>query len=323
MISVIVPVYNSAPYLAQCLNSILAQTYSNVEIICVNDGSTDESLEILHTFAQNEPRITVLSQENAGVSAARNAGLDAAKGEYITFVDSDDALEPDMYETLLNLAAEHQADIAHCGYKKIHLDGTTKDVQGTKSLLVQDSWEAAECLLTGKYFVGSPCNKLYKRELFTDVRFDPSLKINEDVLMNVQVFRKAKQLAFFDVPKYHYYERAGSSCSRTNQLRKKQDCVAAAQKMLEACKDTPLERVCAGKLQGALTDLYRTYLLTDIRGTKAVREDIHNRICAAAPLYKNRSSRSKLNYRFMRYLPELYRITYTVYDHIRKPNWDL
>lgn len=323
MISVIVPIYNNAPYLEQCLTSILFQTYSDLEIICVNDGSTDESLKILHTIAQKEPRITVLSQENAGVSAARNAGLDVAKGEYIAFVDSDDELEPDMYKMLLNLAVEHQADIAHCGYKKIYQDGTTKDVQGTKKLLVQDSREAIECLLSGKHFVGSPCNKLYKHELFSDVRFDTSLKINEDVLVNVQVFRKAKKIVFLDLPKYHYFERIGSSCSRTDQLRKKQDCVAAAKKMLEVCKDTRLEGICASRLQGALTDLYRTYLLTDTRGTKAVREDIHNKISAVTPLCKNSSFRNEMNYRFMRYLPDLYRIIYTVYDHIRKPNWDL
>lgn len=323
MISVIVPVYNNAPYLEQCLTSILSQTYSALEIICVNDGSTDESPEILHRIAQRDPRITVLSQENNGVSSARNAGLDAANGDYIAFVDSDDELEPDMYETLFRLAAEHQADIAHCGYKKIHLDGTTKDVRGTGELLVQTSHEALECLLSGKYFVGSPCNKLYRRELFSDVRFDTSLKINEDVLMNVQVFFKAEKIVFLDVPEYHYFERAGSSCGRTNLLRKKQDCVAASEKMFDLCRNTELEGVCAGRLRGTLMDLYRTYLLTDIRGTKAVREDIHSKIRTAAPSCKSRLSRSEINYRFMRYFPQLYRITYSIYDKIRKPNWDI
>ena len=228
-----------------------------------------------------------------------------------------------MYEYLIRLLEEYDADIAHCGYKRIYQDGTTKDVQGTKKLLVQDSREAIECLLTGKHFVGSLWNKLYKHELFSDVRFDTSLKINEDVLVNVQVFRKAKKIVFLDLPKYHYFERIGSSCSRTDQLRKKQDCVAAAKKMLEVCKDTRLEGICASRLQGALADLYRTYLLTDTRGTKAVREDIHNKISAVTPLCKNSSFRNEMNYRFMRYLPDLYRIIYTVYDHIRKPNWDL
>lgn len=323
MITVVVPVYNNALYLESCLDSILAQTYRDLEIICVNDGSTDNSLELLHTIAKRDPRVTVLSQENAGVSAARNAGLELAHGDFVAFVDSDDELEPDMYETLLKLATEYQADIAHCGYKRMHLDGTEKNIQGTEKLLVQDSWNAIQCLLTGKFFVGSLWNKLYKKELFSDVRFDTSLKINEDVLINVQVFLKAKKLVFLDVPKYYYYERASSSCSRTNQLRKKQDCVAASKKMLEACTNTQLESVCAGRLRGTLIDLYRTYLLTDMRETKAVREDLHNEILKAAALCKAPSSRSAFNYCFMRYLPALYRITYTVYDYIRKPNWDL
>lgn len=323
MISVIVPVYNTAPYLNQCLSSILTQTYSDLEIICINDGSTDESLKILQTIAQNDPRVIVLSQENSGVSAARNAGLEMAHGDYVAFVDSDDELEPDMYETLLNLATDYHADIAHCGYKKIHLDGTEKDVQGTKKLLVQDSWEAAYCLLAGENFTGGLWNKLYKRELFSDVHFDTSLKINEDVLVNVQVFCKAKKLVFFDVPKYHYFERQGSSCSRTNLLRKKQDCVAAAEKMLELCRNTPIESICAKRLQVMLTDLYRTYLLTDKQGTEAEREDIHNQISTILPLCKGRSFRNEMNYLFMRYLPGLYRAIYTLYDHIRKPNWDI
>lgn len=323
LISVIVPVYNNAPYLSQCLTSILSQTYSDLEIICVNDGSTDNSLEILHAIAQSDPRIIVLSQENAGVSAARNAGLEIAHGDYVAFVDSDDELEPDMYETLLNLATCYQVDIAHCGYKKIHLDGTEKDVQGTGKLLVQDSQEAIECLLTGKFFVGSPCNKLYKRELFSDIHFDTSLKINEDVLVNVQIFLKAKKLVFLDVPKYHYFEREGSSCSRTDLLRKKQDCVAAAEKMLKVCEGTSLEGICASRLLGTLRDLFRAYLLTDKRGTKAVREEICNRISAISPLCKSRSLRNEINYLFMRYLPGLYRAVYTLYDHIRKPNWDI
>lgn len=323
MISVIVPVYNSAPYLQQCINSIQSQSYSNLEIICINDGSTDNSLALLQTISQNDPRVIVLSQVNSGVSAARNAGLDVATGEYISFIDSDDILEPDMYEVLVNLATEHQADICHCGYKKIFQNGTTKNVQGTEKLLVQNYMAATECLLTGKYFVGSLWNKLYKKELFTGIQFDTSLKINEDILMNVQVFQRANKVVFWDVPKYHYFERASSSCNRTNIVKKKVDCVSASEKILELYKNTQLEYICAGRMQGALIDLYRTYLFMDMKGTQDIRDTINNKICTLMPLCQNHSLRGTINYRFMRHLPNLYRIIYTVYDHIRKPNWDL
>ena len=100
-ISVIVPVYNCAPYVERCIRSILEQTYSNLEIICVDDGSSDDSGKILDVLACEDARIRVIHQKNTGASAARNAGIDVATGELITFVDSDDAIEPDMYETLI------------------------------------------------------------------------------------------------------------------------------------------------------------------------------------------------------------------------------
>jgi glycosyltransferase involved in cell wall biosynthesis len=112
LISVVVPVYNAERYLEPCLNSILSQTYKNLEILCVNDGSTDGSPEILKRIAATDPRVIVLDQENAGVSAARNRGIDAAHGEWITFVDSDDALDERMYQTLYDNAVKEQAEIS-------------------------------------------------------------------------------------------------------------------------------------------------------------------------------------------------------------------
>ena len=323
LVSIIVPVYNTAQYLEECLQSIIGQTYRELEIIAVDDGSTDGSAELLDRLSENDSRICVIHQQNGGVSAARNAGLAVAHGDYVTFVDSDDLLESDMYETLIKLAEEHQADIAHCGYKKIQMNGTEKDVLGTGKLLIHNSQEAVECMLRGQYFVGSLCNKLYRRELFSDIQFDTALRINEDVLINVQVFLKARKLVFLDVPKYHYFEREGSSCMRTAQLRKSKDCVAAAKKMQEVCKETELGNICAERLKGTLIQLYRVYLMMNIRETRTERENLHKQICAITPLCRNLSRRKEYNYRFMRCAPVLYRIVYTAYDRIRKPNWDL
>lgn len=323
MISVIIPVYNSAAYLKPCLESVLAQTYSDLEVICVNDGSTDQSGEILAEFAARDSRILVLTRDNAGVSAARNAGLRAASGTYVTFVDSDDTISCDMYETLLDLMQAHSADIAHCGYKKIHLDGTEKDVMGTETLLVQSSEEAVECLLCGKYFVGSPCNKLYRRTILRGITFDTSLKINEDVLFNVQAFLNANIIVFRDTAKYHYYERAGSACSRTAALKKSRDCLQAAEKIFDLCKDSPLNTTAASKLLGNLVGLYRNYLLD---GYGAHRQECHAlqaRIAEIRRLCSGSAPRTEVNYRLMRAFPRLYRVAYTCYDRIRTPNWDL
>lgn len=319
-ISVIIPVYNSERYLEKCLSSVIAQTYHDLEILCIDDGSTDNSSKILQMYAARDPRINVFSQKNSGVSAARNRGLELATGEWISFVDSDDELELDMYEILISLAIEHNADIAHCGYKRMCLDGTTKDVCGTGMLLVQNSAEASKCMLEGTYFSNSLWNKLYRRTLFDDVWFDPSLKINEDVLVNVQVFAKANKLAFIDVPKYHYFEREQSACNTTMELRKKQDCVEAAEKMLSLHRGGELESVCADRLMRTLIDLYRYYVLNN-RETKTECDRIHQKICCLG--YEGISARNRWNYRFMRCLPTLYRLVYSLYDRIRTPNWDI
>ena len=322
-ISVIVPVYNCEPYLPACLDSILNQTYSDLEIIVVDDGSTDGSPAICDAYTQKDARIRVIHQENQGVSVARNTGLDIASGEFIAFVDSDDTLEPDMYQLLMELAQTHQADIAHCGYKKVRLDGSSKDVCGTDVLLVQDSAEASKCLLRGQYFVGSPWNKLYKRHLFQDIRFDPTLKNNEDILVNVLVFQKAIKLVFWDAPKYHYYERTVNSWSRNNHIRAKTDCATVAQKILDIYRDSPLESICVGRYYYALLDLYRTCLLESPKQTLQKREDIHQCMKTLVRTYRADYGRSIWNYRFMRYFPLLYVFVYRVYGWIRTPNNDL
>ena len=116
LISVIIPVYNTAEYLPRCLESVLNNTYRNLEVICINDGSKDNSIEVLNAYAQKDSRIRVIDQENAGVSAARNRGLDEVVGEYIAFVDSDDWIHRQYFEVLLASARDHDAQIAICNY---------------------------------------------------------------------------------------------------------------------------------------------------------------------------------------------------------------
>ena len=323
MISVIIPVYNTASYLENCIRSVMNQTYRDLEIICVDDGSSDSSPDILRALAEEDSRILVITQKNAGVSAARNAGLDAARGDYITFADSDDEVEPDLYETLLKLAKEHGADMAHCGYRRINADGTHKDVGGTGCLLVQTGDEAAGCMLRGEYFVGSLWNKLFGRELVKEVRMDRALKINEDVLFVMQALSRAEKTVFLDVPKYHYFDRTDSSCSRTPSLRKSRDCVAAAEKMLELHRGGELEGLCTRRVCGTLMGLYRVCLLTAPGETRGERKEIQQRMKKLEPLCGELSSRSRLNWKLMRTMPTLYRLTYKIYDRIRKPNWDL
>lgn len=322
-ISVVVPVYNCAPYVERCIRSILAQTYPKLEIICVNDGSSDGSGKILDYLALEDSRIQVIHQENRGVSAARNAGIQRATGDLVTFVDSDDAIEPDMYEMLLPLFSDEQVDIVHCGYKRISPDGTVKDVNGTGRIVTQNRYEAAQCLLQGKLFVGSLCNKLYKKKLFADIALDTAIAINEDVLMNAELFKKAKSSIFYDIGKYLVYERIGSASSVTTAYKKATDCVVAAEKMLALFTGTAAEAAAEERLLYSQIGLYRWYVMHGSQDMVEKRKQLDDDIDRLLQKRTDLTKRQRMNYVLMRYFPVLYRYAYRIYDKIRVPNWDV
>ena len=304
-ISVIVPVYNCAPYVERCIRSILEQTYSNLEVICIDDGSTDDSGKILDVLACEDARIRVIHQKNAGASAARNAGIDIATGELITFVDSDDAIEPDMYETLIPHFADENVDIVHCGYKRIRLDGSVKDVNGTGKLVRQSKYEATECLLLGRLFVGSLCNKVYRMRVFESTRMDSALAINEDVLANAEVFAKSNDLVYLDVGKYLMYERNGSATSGTKRYRILTDCAAAAEKMLTIYQGTPSEKAAEERVLNTQIGLYRWYVMNNLSASRKERKMLSQKIDLILSQRKDISTRQRMNYALMRYAPIL------------------
>lgn len=322
-ISVIIPVYNCAPYVERCVHSIAAQTHDDLEIICVDDGSSDGSGAILDQLAREDERIHVIHQSNAGVSAARNAGIDVATGEFITFVDSDDAIEPDMYETLLPYFDDENVDIVHCGYKRIRPDGTIKDVNGTGRLVRQNTYEAATCLLAGRLFVGSLCNKLFRAHLFSNIRMDKTLAINEDVLANAELFSRARELVYLDVGKYLMYEREGSATSGIRQYKSNIDCVNAAEKMLQIYMGTPAEQAAQARVLNTRIGLYRWYVMGNAADHRRERKELAKQIDPIMKRRKDISARSRLNYAWMRNVPNVYKIVYSIYDRIRVPNWDV
>ena len=322
MISVIVPVYNTGIFLSKCIQSILDQTYSNIEIICINDGSTDNSLEILNEFASKDKRIIVISQENSGVSSARNRGLEIATGDYISFVDSDDSLAPNMYSVLIELMQKYDADIAHCGYKRVREDGTSFDVKGTKTLVVQNSIDAATYLLSGKAFTGSLCNKLIKRELFESINFDSNISFNEDVLVCYELFMKSKHIVFFDDSLYFYYEHQNSSCSRANGLIKAIDCNKVA-KFIYDSSPNEIKYTSGARYYYTLIELYRARLFDKGTKSKDCFKSIDNEIRILKNANISISKKQNFNYFIMKFFPKLYPLFYRLYDSIRTPNWDV
>lgn len=315
MISVIIPVYNTAMCLPALIESIKAQTYQNLEIVFVNDGSTDESGMLLDAFARQDSRVKVIHQKNGGVSAARNAGLDVATGDYITFADSDDTLEPDLYETLLSMMSEHQVKITHCSYNRIQ-SGQVKPVGNTGKTYLHSQPEALRELTCGSLFMGGCCNKLYSRELFDGIRFDPSLKLSEDELVNFQVFSRVDTIVYRDVCKYNYVDSATSACRNTNLLRKARDHVEVAERIFALNCHPELVVPLRNKRIGAYLELYKALLYTPQRDKLQLQETAEQ-IRQLKEDGAEFSREKKIMYILMRSCPPAFRLLYGLYDRIR------
>lgn len=204
MISIIVPVYNAALYLDKCLSSLKRQTYSDIEIIMIDDGSTDGSAGICKYYEEADARFRYIYQENAGVSAARNKGLQLAKGEYIGFCDSDDWVEDDMYETLHTILEETQSDVSIISFDCGTSDGAVIQESKDSHILIFDAEAAILEMHQGKNFQGHLCNKLIKRNLLNNLFLDEKVVICEDMLFMWMVFFRCKKVAFLNAKKYHY-----------------------------------------------------------------------------------------------------------------------
>lgn len=214
LISVIVPVYNAEKYLHRCVGSILAQTYTNLEIILVDDGSPDRCGEICDEYAAKDDRIRVIHQENGGLSAARNAGLDICTGEYIAFVDSDDYIRPEMYETMLYALQKYQVDLCVCQWKYEYTNGRqVGDLSKVNSNLfgTMTSLELAKYLFRGAYENGvvvAAWNKLYNRDLFQTLRF--SGRYQEDDALHTKLLSREFPVFVIKEQLYIYVENPGS-----------------------------------------------------------------------------------------------------------------
>ena len=214
LISVIIPVYNVEDYLERCLKTVLAQTYENLEILLIDDGSTDGSGRICDEASEKDTRIRVWHTENQGPSAARNLGLDHVQGQYLLFADGDDILSVEYVSFLYEQLQKSKADIAVCRYVATK-DGAFEETNGTKQL-VWFGKEALENLLYQKYYTTGPVCKLFCREVFDGIRF-PLGTLYEDTLAIAMAMGKARQVVYSDAIKYGYYQRAGSTMRSTYQ----------------------------------------------------------------------------------------------------------
>ncbi|WP_020589356.1 glycosyltransferase [Desulfobacter curvatus] len=245
LISIIIPVYNVAPYIHRCMESVLGQTYRNLEIILVNDGSTDRSGELCDFYQSADLRVKVIHKKNGGQVSAKKKGLEVASGSHVGYVDPDDWIDLDMYEGLMKLAIQHQADFIACGYIKEEEDQVSVEVKNRipkgiysgknlKDIIYPNMFKfQSESFLDG--IVSSGCSKLYEKELLIQNQFkvDDQLQINEDVACVYPCVLNAKKVYVTDKCYYHYRIRSDSTMRgrRTDELHQ----IFLLRNQLESC----------------------------------------------------------------------------------------
>lgn len=205
-VSILIPCYNVEAYLPQCLDSIIKQTYRNLQIVLVDDGSRDNTLSIAQEYASRDTRIEVYHQENQGVASTRNNLLDKVKGDYVLFVDSDDWIELDMVEYLVGVAFEHNTEFVMCDM--VENDANPKETEWVVKLLSQE--QAVHDFLRHEYFTGSLCNKLIDSSLLHNERFHCGISYGEDALFCWSVLQKVDKVVVTDRQLYHYRMNEGS-----------------------------------------------------------------------------------------------------------------
>lgn len=212
-VSVIIPVYNVEKYIGRCLDSLLSQTFADFEVICVDDGSLDASGKICEEYAGRDSRIKVHHIENNGVSNARNYALSKAEGQWYAFVDADDWVEPDYLETLYEKASQKDCDIAACAFQRNNAFVMGYHKENIRTLLIEGSKECIRNFICSvDSMQGMVWNKLYRSDLFQDIRFDVNVKVNEDCLYTYEVMKRCRRACFVTAPLYHWFFREDSAC---------------------------------------------------------------------------------------------------------------
>jgi len=245
IISIIIPVFNADLYLTKCIDSVLNQTFVGIELILVNDGSTDSSGLICSGYSVKDKRVKVIHKKNGGVSSARNAGLDAAVGDYIGWVDADDFIAPDMFEFLLDLIKSHSADIAECSYAEIN-DGAVNPAQFGGNLEVGTGNFLLDKFIVGDIFYGLS-TKLFKKRIFENVRF-PQGRIFEDTWLTLRICLGSYKYVRSPQVKYYYNQTPDSIIRSAVSPRKAREYIYILESQLDLVDAKVSDTVIRGHL---------------------------------------------------------------------------
>ncbi|SLL33525.1 glycosyl transferase [Mycobacteroides abscessus subsp. abscessus] len=301
LISVIVPIYNVKKYLNRCLESIVKQTYSNLEIILINDGSTDGSDEICDYYSKYDSRIIVIHKSNGGLSDARNAGLEIAKGSYIAFVDSDDYINIEMIDILYNALIESNCDIAESGYKEVYENTSFISENNNNYSKIYTKKSAIASTIMDSHCRTYVWNKLYKKALWENIRF-PYGKLFEDAFTTYKVIEKTSKIIKIDKDLYYYFQRENSIVNSKFSIKKLHHC-EALEEMLEF-----IERNYPDLCSLVIIKFYSECL-------HYLQELIDNRNnIDKAEVYINNLTKIMLNKRFVNYIKEKVKIEFI--EHI-------
>ena len=254
LISIVIPVYKVEKYLNKCVQSVVNQTYQNIEIILVDDGSPDLCPKICDDWEKKDSRIRVIHKKNGGLSDARNVGVRASKGQFIGFVDSDDYIEETMYEELYRAIKSANAEVAICDYEAITEEGIVLKSESPIKYEMFSKIEAEEKLIgAGQWYYVTAWNKLYSRYILEEIEF-PVGKIHEDEFVVHEVFWKCNRIVSIDRKLYKYVQRAGSITSGANGIRSL-DMVEAFCERLLFYREHEL-RECVSKFCSVLKNIY-------------------------------------------------------------------
>ena len=315
LISVIVPVFNLEDYIEKTLHSIMAQTYRNLEIIVVDDGSADHSAEIVRRLQSTDSRIHLIQQKNSGVVLARRTGVDHAKGEYIGFVDGDDIIDDDMYAFLLQNILKENADISHCGYV-MHV-GKRKDYYyDTHKYLLQNNQDGLYDLISGKFVEPGLCNKLYKKEVIAEAINQQGIqefKNLEDLLINYYAFKKSKKSVYEDRCKYHYILRKNSASTSKATEKKVFDPIHVIQIIQADCSITKVKEVAYRRYVAMLIGASTLRNLNTVRKKviKILRQETKNVFSIPSLGLK-----IKMMFLLSAYFPNIYFIIRKIYEKV-------
>lgn len=313
-ISVVVPAYNNAPWLPRALDSLLNQSYENLEIIVVNDGSRDDTAAVLDSYAAKYERIKAIHKENGGVTSARLRGVAEATGDWIGFMDGDDEVEPQMFRRLWENAKAFGADISHCGHRILFPDGRIAQVHGTGVLRQQDRLTGIRDLLDGGEVESSLCTKLFRRELFAGLNqwMDPAIKNNEDYLMNYYLFAKARGAVYEDVCPYHYILRQGSASYRQLNEHSLFDPIAVREKILLECEEELKNDARTALLRNCLF-AYGQLALVPLKGHGDFRKRARQKLIGQKPYFYLLSLRNRILAHMVCIAPWAFRLAYRFY----------